>query len=68
MRKGKKVREWTDWKDICVKKNNLRVLSEAKNVKLREDGIKIRATWEGRVLESTGLLGETDTKKAPGEA
>jgi hypothetical protein len=68
MRKCEKVREWTNWKDIRVKEDYLGVLGEAKNVKFREDGIKIGATWEGSVLESTGSLGETDTKKAPWEA
>jgi hypothetical protein len=68
MRKCKEVREWTNWKDIRVKKDYLRVLGEAKGVEFREDGIKIRATWEGRVLESTGFLGENNKKKAAGEA
>jgi hypothetical protein len=67
MRKCEKMREWTDWKDIRVKKNYLCVLGEAKNVKFREDGIKIGATWE-MFLEGGSLLGEVNVKEAPVEA
>ena len=77
MRKCEKMRECTNWKDISVQKNYFGILSEAKNVKFREDGSKIRATYEERVLESTGLSdkvasitreGRTRPAKAGGEA
>jgi hypothetical protein len=55
MRKCEKMREWTNWKDVGVKKNDFRKLSEAKNVKFREDRRKIWTTWEERVSEDTCL-------------
>jgi len=44
MRKCEKMRECANWKDIGVQKNYFGILSEAKNVKFREDSGKIRAT------------------------
>jgi hypothetical protein len=66
MRKCEKVREWTDWKDVGVKKNYLRKLCEAKNVKFREDRRKIWTTWGERVSEDTCLERAIETKKAVG--
>jgi hypothetical protein len=43
MRKCEKVRECTNWKDIGIQKNYFGILSEAKNVKFREDSGEIRA-------------------------
>ena len=43
MRKSEKMRECTNWKDIGVQKNYFGILSEAKDVKFREDSGEIRA-------------------------
>jgi len=51
VRKSKKVRKWTNWKNICIQKNYFRKLSETENMKFREDRRKIGATWKERVLE-----------------
>jgi hypothetical protein len=66
MRQCEKMREWTDWKDVGIKKNYFRKLGEAKDVKFREDRRKIWATWEERVSEDTCLERGTEARKAAG--